>query len=1673
MTTRTQAQVPESQQSDAVVTNASVLNPALDRTSEVEKEPSQASESDENYFHESAFRGNFVRVPVRRGSTTLVQAKLVVGQPDDKYEREADRVANEVMSAPGPNSRHGYLSAPSIAHLYPQLNSPMQRQMTASQESDSEEEEEEPVQAKFLPPLRMNQIGTVAEDRLQRQTEEEEEEEEAVQAKALGPHPIQQMGSIAEDRLQRQTEEEEEEEETVQAKTPAPLSTQQIGSIAEDRLQRQTEEEEEETLVQSKGHSPQTPTVTADLGNSIKAARGGGQSLPSPSRNFMESRFNHDFSQVRVHTDGTANRLAKNLNAQAFTYKRDIFFGAGQYQPHTQTGQKLLAHELTHTIQQQPSSVRRQTYPHSSSLAANQRYDLRQHDVESHSPQIKQSTPVAPGKISKAATDAQNLISLRQNAPQVIEAPVSSLGPSATVQGPTVFEPSSSSPPNSNKAGSQAAESTNTELESGPDTDKNDVESRENLDTNVTDTEPTPSSPDEAPTSEVAEVAEVATESPEPSEIKEEEVAEVESLSLQGTSDQTVMKFVGSSPSQIAATQPSLGAQLDSKINQEQRSEATNAPILVAKTSGAVEEGLTPPEQISGSGEAQINDGVTETDPGDAQVNPHENLGEPPSNENNEKLLDRQEESSFLNWFRNNRQSFLNRIRTTDSTVNTRAGTRPNVQLEGEADPERMGKQRGDAESQLKAQRDKTTNTFKHHPGQRNIQPKEVNEGKPVHLNSEALVSIETPADTGAMDYVNAPLPPDVRAHADELLKPTLQANLAEAKAQTQNAAKTRDTDKAAKINQAKLDAAQVNQKADKDQRDIVVSNRQAVARQQKEGIEASFAQVNEFMVEADKEQIANHKEISTRVKDSEGEARKELEKGEADAEKERKAKEREAAAKKKELEEAQKNDSWWDRAVSAVKSAVKTITKAIDFVFTKLREAVKTIIEKAKNAAIALINKARTWIIDKLNKFRDWAKNQVNKYLKDRFPELAKRINEGIDSVVDTAIEGVNVVADAAIAGVEAVANGLTAALDKILSIFQTALKAAVQIVGAVITGDFAEALRIAVQAACDIAGIDSKPIFDFIDRAAGQIMAILKNPKAFFNNVMAAIGGGVGNFSKNIQQHLVKGLIGWLTGALSEVNLSLPETFDAPGILSLVMQILGLTYENIKAKVIKKFPPAAKVIGAVEQGIEIVQKLVTEGPMALWEEVKQSFSNLKETVMSGIRDFVIKTVVKEGITWLLSLLNPAAAIVKLLKLVFDLVMFLVERFQQIKDFVMSVYNSITAIASGNLSQAKKAVEDALSRSFPVVISLLASLAGLGGIGKTVKDIIGKVSKPVNKIIDNLIARMVKFAKNLFKRKTGREDEKITNEDRKKHKIIGERIKDKLKKPSSKKTDSFEEFYREKTEKAKKLEKENQPKLKKGMKLNISFGSIEKEKKDNDLDIKIKIAPNNYEDDIELPSKVQSILGKKLDSGQYKDIYLHKDDDQKVVAVPKDKGSVSVVKQEVEAIKKLNSLGIPSVKLLQVIEVDGVTSYVMKRYVANIKPTAFGESNLGLLNQNSINDLVNLRDLIKKEKIFIDDLQFLIDSQGNLVIADPMDIAEGGGFETNVRMIDGLLESAAENIIKEKLKENPDGLTREQLFSMINLDKDLIIEAITVLENPRFGQEIRQSNGKYTMNSE
>ena len=86
--------------------------------------------------------------------------------------------------------------------------------------------------------------------------------------------------------------------------------------------------------------------------NQINATKGSGSRMADNTKSFMESRFGTDFSNVKIHTGDHAVQLSRELNAQAFTVGNDIYFNSGQYAPDSESGQHLLAHELTHTVQQ-------------------------------------------------------------------------------------------------------------------------------------------------------------------------------------------------------------------------------------------------------------------------------------------------------------------------------------------------------------------------------------------------------------------------------------------------------------------------------------------------------------------------------------------------------------------------------------------------------------------------------------------------------------------------------------------------------------------------------------------------------------------------------------------------------------------------------------------------------------------------------------------------------------------------------------------------------------------------------------------------------------------------------------------------------------------------------------------------------------------------------------------------------------------------------------------------------------------------------------------------------------------------------------------------------------------------------------------------------------------------
>ncbi len=125
---------------------------------------------------------------------------------------------------------------------------------------------------------------------------------------------------------------------------------------ADSISQKLSESSLNKSVIQKKpSESDTTTSVSSDIEHTINQSKGTGQPLGTNIRSSMEQRFGHDFSNVSIHTDNSAMQMNQSLNAQAFTVGNDIFFNSGKYRPHDSQGQQLLAHELTHTVQQQGS----------------------------------------------------------------------------------------------------------------------------------------------------------------------------------------------------------------------------------------------------------------------------------------------------------------------------------------------------------------------------------------------------------------------------------------------------------------------------------------------------------------------------------------------------------------------------------------------------------------------------------------------------------------------------------------------------------------------------------------------------------------------------------------------------------------------------------------------------------------------------------------------------------------------------------------------------------------------------------------------------------------------------------------------------------------------------------------------------------------------------------------------------------------------------------------------------------------------------------------------------------------------------------------------------------------------------------------------------------------------
>lgn len=262
--------------------------------------------------------------PSKKGS--FFQAKLAVNEPGDQHEQEADSVANAVVNKSG--------NQPVVQQ---QQISPVQRLATTSEEERVSSNDERMERDKEKP--------------FQRQAAEPEKEK-----------AVQKKGSAEPDKekpLQKKAAPEQDKEKPVQAKS----DTEKEHEKAQKKEDVPKKEEEKKTVAAVQRKAESAGAAPASVHSKMGATAGKGKPLPRTSLHEMGHAFGTDFSSVRVHDDNDAASMSEALNAKAFTHGKDVYFGKGQFNPQSATGKHLLAHELTHVVQQNGPVIQRDTAP--------------------------------------------------------------------------------------------------------------------------------------------------------------------------------------------------------------------------------------------------------------------------------------------------------------------------------------------------------------------------------------------------------------------------------------------------------------------------------------------------------------------------------------------------------------------------------------------------------------------------------------------------------------------------------------------------------------------------------------------------------------------------------------------------------------------------------------------------------------------------------------------------------------------------------------------------------------------------------------------------------------------------------------------------------------------------------------------------------------------------------------------------------------------------------------------------------------------------------------------------------------------------------------------------------------------------------------------------------------
>ncbi|MES0491500.1 MAG: DUF4157 domain-containing protein [Leptospirales bacterium] len=1327
-----------------------------------------------------------------------LQKKLNIGPANDKYELEADAVSEKVVSMNEPennsaNETSGDSSneisaksapAPATISRTPLVNSIMPLQRSAN-ESTEELQEKQPDDDEKLQGNFLQKSGAPGEDEeaqgksLQREAAPEDEEaqgkflqresaseEEEAQGKLLqreaAPEDEDAQGKflqrVEEDdegqaKLQRVEEEEEgqaklqrvEEDDEGQAKLrrkglippKIPGGSRLPSGVNQAYVQKKRKEytAPENTFAAGKSiHSVRTlqkktlwtpPSGVGVLqrkGNgqaapegvesSINSARGGGKSLSPNERSYYEPRFGADFSGVKIHTGGQANQLSKSVNAKAFTVGSDIFFGSGQYNQDTSDGKKLMAHELTHTVQQ-GSSLKRKTTLEPGAEEEEKKTDSETVTEQNLSPSTEKGQ--GEGKLDQSTSpDVTN-----QEKDQTSETTPDQNSKTELEKKPELKSEPESLQPDEVKDSEDAVLDTKAKAEVQPEAGQTEKASPEMGSQNVS-----------------PEASKKGGKGAKAPDLKAEKPA------LKAENPGDVTKAISLAPATEALDMYNQGvSQSQGLLEKEVGATESNLPKMKTPTGLAPEEPTVKPKHNYKTAKA----------PGSFKGEKKGKKGDP----NHEILKPKKIKAKQGFWSRmgsffksvlepTEAKAAINSVKLDTGKIPSKLGARPGVNLSGEADPNQAEAFQSESKQNVAAAKQESHAQANQDFGENSVAP--------VPDNTIIQAKKKMGKTAVSSQPLEAPqlVPPEVKGDIDVTMGATLRPALLKEESQY---SKERQTYEAGKV-QAETDtdaqAEALNEETKATQRKEQQNVKAQVDGHRQEWKDEVGKVEKDFETKSSKATIDQKAKISQESAKGNKEADQHFKKAENDAaQKKRDASKDAEKEKSKGKKESTGFFSWVGSKLSAFVDGIKN---AVNAIFDGLKKAVSFIFDAAKKLAMAAIDLARKAVTGLIKGLGTLLKGLISVVFA-AFPEIAKKINAKIDATVNKAVKAVNDAAAALKKGVAKLLDVLASVINGLLSAVQAAYNFALTAMSLIVKGEFKQLGKYIVKSALKLLGATLGALMKLMGISQKDVDRIVDDPIGFLGNLVGAVKKGLNQFVSNIVKHLTAGLASWLFGAFGKEGIQLPTSFNLPGIFSFLAQLFHLTYDAIRNKLIKKIGSAgATIVKAFEGGFAFMVDFAKRGPLALWEKVEKSLTNIKEMLFGSLITWLRNTIIVQAVTKLVSFFNPAGAIVQAVQAIYNVAMFFKERWDQIKSFGQAVFQSFSNIAKGAVGTAAGFIEKSIGKAIPIMIAFLARLLNISGVVKQVKGVIDKIRKPISKAVKKVVGWLAKMAKKAWK---------------------------------------------------------------------------------------------------------------------------------------------------------------------------------------------------------------------------------------------------------------------------------------------------------------------------------